>query len=61
MSTSQLVDAIRKWTEKNGRGPTFDNLHQFFGGSDDTLVEELDKALKANIIGRHDDRTYYVV
>ena len=38
MTTSQLIDAIREWTAANGRGPTFEELHAFFGGSDDTHV-----------------------
>ena len=44
MTTSQLIDTIKKWTTKNPHGPTFADLHSVFGGDADTLEEELDKA-----------------
>ena len=61
MTTSQLTDAIRKWTAANGRGPTFEELHSLFGGSDDTLRDELDKARQANMIGENADGTYFEI
>lgn len=61
MTTSQLTDAIKKWTATNGRGPTLRELHGLFGGSDDELRDELDKARQANMIGKSDDGLYFVV
>ena len=61
MTPSQLIDAIREWTAANGRGPTFEELHAFFGGSDDTLRDELENARQANMIGQNADGTYFEV
>ena len=61
MTTDELKDAIRKWTAANGRGPTFNDLHGSFGGSDDTLADELNKARQANIIGQDDSGRFFVI
>ena len=61
MTTSQLIDVIKKWTAANGRGPTFNDLHGMFGGDADTLEEELDKARQANMIGQDDGGRFFVI
>ena len=61
MTTSQLINTIRKWTAANDRGPTFEELHGLLGGDDDTLRDELEKAQQANMIGQNADGTYFEI
>ena len=61
MTTSQLIDAIKKWTAANGRGPTFNDLHRMLGIGDDTLMDEIEKARQANMIDRDANGHYFVI
>ena len=61
MTTSQLIDAIKKWTAANGCGPTFNDLHQVLGVGDDELMDEIEKAGRANMSGQDDSGRGFVI